>query len=101
MVGVIFSLPPLDPDPLKNYGSGHVLKFLGSQIWIRIKTYADLKYWCKLYRCKYFLFVRLTILQRLANEEYIGELYVERDFKVRREDPHLNKILTVHLPYQF
>jgi hypothetical protein len=28
------------------------------------------------------IFTRLTILQRLANEEYIGELYVERDFKV-------------------
>ena len=27
---------------------------------------------------------RLTILQRLANDEYIGELYVERDF--REED---------------
>ena len=25
---------------------------------------------------------RLTILQRLANDEYIGELYVERDYKV-------------------
>ena len=25
---------------------------------------------------------RLTILQRQATEEYIGELYVERDFKV-------------------
>ena len=25
---------------------------------------------------------RLTILQRPANEEYIGELYVERDYKV-------------------
>ena len=24
---------------------------------------------------------RLTILQRQANDEYIGELYVERDFK--------------------
>ena len=24
---------------------------------------------------------RLTILQRLANDEFIGELYVERDFK--------------------
>ena len=25
---------------------------------------------------------RLTILQRHANDEYIGELYVERDYKV-------------------
>ena len=25
---------------------------------------------------------RLTILQRQANDEYIGELYVERDYKV-------------------
>ena len=28
---------------------------------------------------------RLTILQRQANDEYIGELYVERDYKVELE----------------
>ena len=37
---------------------------------------------------------RLTILQRPANEEYIGELYVERDFKVneyRINDPRSDR----------
>ena len=44
---------------------------------------------------------RLTILQRLANDEYIGELYVERDYKVISIKNKINQSIVLQLSRLF
>ena len=44
---------------------------------------------------------RLTILQRLANDEYIGELYVERDYKVISIKNKINQSIVSHFSRLF